>query len=129
MQEIKEHLEQYTKLLPLGKSISTPEAEKRASKFLEAMAFIADCKHELTKERIKHLSTQTATYAQEMSKGTGKTVTENKATAEASDGYKNAREELEGTENDISYLKAYYEIFQNGHVFYRNLAKGESYGG
>lgn len=126
MKEIKDFLNEYTMLLPLGKSISTSEAERRASKFLEAMAVISDWKHEFTKAKIGQLSVQTAIYAQELSKGTGKTVTENKTAAEASDVYRVAREDLENTENDISYLKAYYELFNNGHLFYRQLAKGET---
>ncbi len=31
------------------------------------------------------------------------------------------------TENDLSYLKAYYDIFMAAHVFYRNMAKGEQF--
>jgi hypothetical protein len=126
VKEIKEFIDEYKRLLPLSKSISSVEAERRAGKFLEAMATIADCKHEFTKVKIKDLSVQTATYAQELAKGTGKTITENKVTAEASEVYVTAREALEGTENDISYLKTYYEIFNNAHVLYRNLAKGEN---
>jgi transposase len=123
--EMKEFIEKYRRLLPIGNSISTSEAEKRAAMFLEAMATVADWKHEFTKTRIQQLSTQTATYASELSKGTAKTVTENKTTAEASDEYTSAREALEGTENDISYLKTYYEVFQNAHILYRQLSKGD----
>lgn len=125
MKEMKEALEKYTKLLPMGTSVSYTEAEKRAGAFLEAMAMVTDWRHLLTQEKIKALSIQTAIYAQELSKGTSKTVTENKIAAEASEEYTRAREDLEGLDNDLSYLKAHYEIFQNGHLFYRQLAKGE----
>lgn len=123
MVEIKEFIEKYSKLLPVGTSVSYTEAERRAGEFLSAMAYITDVKHMLTSEKIKLLSIQTAVYAQEMSKGTAKTVTENKLTAEASAEYTAAREALENIDNDISYLRAYYEVFTNGHLFYRNLAK------
>lgn len=125
---MKEFIDEYKKLLPLGKSISAAEAERRASKFLEAMATIADLKHEFTKAKIKDLSVQTAVYAEQLAKGTGKTVTENKTAAEASKEYTEARETLESTDNDISYLKTYYEIFHDAHILYRTLAKGESFG-
>lgn len=126
MKESKKYIELYVQMLPVGTSISFTEAEKRAGEFLSAMATISDWKHILTCEKIKFLSVQTATYAQEMAKGTAKTVTENKLTAEASPEYTKAREELEGIDNDISYLKAHYDIFNNAHIFYRNMSKGEN---
>jgi len=122
--DIKQFIDEYKALLPLNKSISTTEAEKRAAKFLEAMAVISDWKHSFIETKIGQLSTQTAVYAQELAKGTAKTVTENKTTAEASEAYAAAREALEFTENDITYLKAYFDIFTQAHLLYRNLAKG-----
>lgn len=126
MNNIKMELEQYLTLLPVGNSISYTEAEKRAGLFLEAMAKVANSRHELGSDKIKLLSVQTATYAEQMGKGTAKTVTENKLTAEASKEYTKAREELESVDNDLSYLRAMYEIANNAHIFYRNYAKGDN---
>lgn len=123
MSDFKLMIEEYAKLLPVGTSISYVEAERRASEFLVAMAKVTDLKHIFSKEKIAQLSLQTATYANEMSKGTSKTVTENKLNAEASEAYTLAREALEEIENDIAYLKTYYEIFNNAHIFFRNLSK------
>lgn len=125
MKEVKEYLERFEKLLPVGTSLSTIESERRAGEFLGAMAYITNLRHILSKDKIRLLSVQTAVYAEQLSKGTAKTMTENKVTAEASIEYMESREELENAENDLSYLKAYYEIFNNAHVFYRNLAKGD----
>ena len=88
-------------------------------------ARITDWRHILSEEKIKFLTVQTAVYSEELSKGTAKTMTENKVTAEASESYSSARESLESIENDLSYLRAYYDIFNNAHVFYRQMAKGE----
>lgn len=126
MNNLQEYLLEYQKLLPVGTSISFTEAERRAGLFLEAMAKITNWRHDFSCQRIKELTSQTATYAQELSKGTAKTVTENKVTAESSQEYIVAREALEQTENDLSYLKAFHDIFQNAHIFYRNMAKGEN---
>lgn len=126
MRDIKEFIQGYAELLAVGTSVSFTEAERRAGEFLSAMAQITDVRHLLSNEKIKLLSVQTATYAQELGKGTAKTVTENKTSAEASPIYMKAREELEGIENDLSYLKAYYDIFNNGHIFYRTMAKGDN---
>jgi len=125
MQEIKDLIEKYSALLSLSKSISLPEAERRASEFLVAMAKITDIRHMFSEDKIKYTSVQTAVYAQELSKGTAKTMTENKVTAEASAEYLKAREDLERIENDIAYLRSYYDIFNNAHIFFRTMAKGE----
>lgn len=122
----QELIENYTKLLPVNNSINLVEAERRAGEFLYALAHITDLKHSHSNDKIKLLSYQTAVYAQELSKGTAKTMTENKVTAEASKEYTEAREDLEVIENDISYLKAYYDIFMAAHVFYRQMAKGDN---
>lgn len=126
MNEVKEFIEKYTKLLPVGTSISFTDAEKRAGEFLHALAMITNFRHILGEEKIKLTSIQTAVFAEQMSKGTAKTVTENKLTAEASEEYTRAREELETVENNLSYLKAYYDIFNNGHLYYRQMARGDN---
>lgn len=126
MQEIKDYLAKFERLLPVGTSISYTEAERRAGEFLGAMAHLANLRHILSDDKIRLLSVQTAVYAEQMGKGTAKTVTENKLTAEASQEYTKAREEFERIENDISYLKAYSDIFSAAHVFYRQMARGEN---
>lgn len=126
MTDFKDYIDGYAKLLPIGTSVSYTEAEKRASQFLAAMATITDWRHTFSAEKIKLLSAQTAVYAVELGNGTAKTMTENKVTAEASASYTEAREALENIENDLSYLKAYYDIFMSAHVFYRQMARGEN---
>lgn len=123
MNEMKDFIEQYSKLLPLAKSISYVEAERRASEFLTVMATITNWRHMFSEEKIKLTSVQSAVYAVEIGKGTDKTVTINKLNAEASKEYTDAREALERVENDLSYLKTYYEIFLNGHLFYRSICR------
>lgn len=125
MKEVKDFVDKYSKLLALNKSISTSEAERRAGEFLSAMATLTNWRHTFAEDKIRLISIQTAVYAEQLSKGTAKTMTENKVTAEASGEYLEAREGLERIENDISYLKAYYDIFHDGHIFYRQMAKGE----
>ena len=48
-----------------------------------------------------------------------------KSKAECS--YIEAREQLEQIENDLSYLKTYYEVFQNAHIFYRGQARDNTF--
>ncbi len=126
MQEIKDQLAVYEKLLPVGKSVSFVEAERRAGEFLVAMATITNLRHIFSEEKIKYTSVLAAVYAEGLSKATAKTVTENKVTVEASQEYQSARESVERIENDLSYLKAFYDIFLNGHLFYRQMAKEQN---
>jgi len=125
MNEIREKIAEYSKLLAVRQSVSLTEAEKRAGEFLMAMAIITEERHKLSSKKIEYTTLQTATYAQELQKGTAKTVTENKLQAESTEDYIAVREELERVENDLSYLRAYYDIFHDGHIFYRTMAKGE----
>lgn len=125
MNNYQEALKTYSELLPLGKSISFTDAEKRAATFLEAMANVATWRHELGEEKIRLTSTVSAVFHQMMAVAGGKTMTESKAKVEGSLEHSTVREELERIENDISYLKAYYDIFNNAHIFYRNMAKGD----
>lgn len=126
LQEIKERLAGYNKILPVGKGLTQLESERRAGEFLTAMSYLLDLKHTFGESKISALSIQNITYAEELGKCTGKTVTENKVTVEATDVYIAARTALELTENDISYLKAAFDLYSNAHIFYRNLAKGEN---
>lgn len=123
--DFKEYIERYAKLLPVKNGVSYTEAEKRAGEFLDAQAHITNWRHMLSDEKIRLTSTQTAVFAQELFKGTAKTVTENKLNAEACPEVIRIREELERIDNDLSYLKCYYDIFYNAHIFYRQLSKGE----
>ena len=125
MSDMKEYISEINKLLPLGKSISQPDAEKRAGQFLAAMAKVTDWRHILSEEKIRCLSVRTAVYAEEMQKNSELKVAAGQAASEAAPAYIEAREGLERIENDLNYLKACYDIFMNGHLFYRQMAKGE----
>lgn len=119
----KETIATYETLLPSSASFSTTEAERRAGEFLVIMAKITDWRHQLHEDKIKKLTVQTATFAEQMSLGTSSTMTQNKMVAEASKPYEKAREDLERVENDLSYLKAMFDVFNNAHIFYRGIAK------
>lgn len=126
MKEIKEQIQKWTQLLPTGKVVTAIEAERRASEFLVANAHIAEWIHLFKDGKIKSESMKVGVYATEMNNCPSKQVTEKKAMAEASESYLKVREEFEFIENDISYLKAFQEIFNNGHIFYRNISRENS---
>lgn len=121
--EIKDYLTKHTELLPVNRSISTVEAERRAGLFLEVCARIIDWRHLLSEGKIEAVTMQSVVYSEELSKCEGKTITADKISVEANPRYTGVREELESCENDINYLKAMLDVFMAGHVFYRNMAK------
>jgi hypothetical protein len=123
----KEYLSGMASTLALNSSISSSEAEKKASMYLLVLAKIADTRHILAEEKIKATSIQTVTFAEVLSEQKAKTVTENKMNAEANPFYIKTRESVEELENDIVYLKAYFDVFTNAHLFYRAVMKGEHY--
>lgn len=126
MKEIKEYFEVMNALLPINGSISTPEYERRSGEFLTALAKVADWRHILSEEKIKLTSVHLAVYAEQLAKGSEKTITANKTIAEASSEYTQAREDLERIENDLSYLKTHHEIYMAAHILYRQLSRNEA---
>jgi hypothetical protein len=125
MDELKFKIDSCAGLLATDKAVSQREAEKRAGAFLEILAHIVNGIDTLSDEKIKAQSLQAVVFAQTMALDTTKGVTEKKINVEANPDYITAREHLEGVENDLTYLKTYFKIFENGHLFYRQLAKAE----
>lgn len=124
--EMRDVIGRYTKLLSLERSISTQVAEQRASEFLVIMAFIAEWKLEISEDKIEKDSVASAVFADELAKCKGDKITENKKLVEASSAYAEAREASEVNKVQLSYLSTYYEIFQNSHLFYRQMARGDN---
>lgn len=124
MKDLQAFIDKYVKMLPIeGKLLSQPEAERRASEFLVACAHVTNLKHDFGNEKIKASSLERAVYAQVISASDSKKITESKLMAEAHEDYQAARENLEQIDNDINFLKSYYEIFLNAHLFYRGQAR------
>ena len=122
---MKELIAEYVDMLPTGKSLSQTEVEKRASSFLVATAHITNWRHLFSDKKIEATSIEKAVYAAKLAQSEGKGVTEKKIEVEADEEYRVAREEIEKLDNDLAFLRSYYDIFMNAHVFYRQLAKGE----
>lgn len=125
MKELKFRIDSCVGFLATDKAVSEREAERRAGAFLEVQAHIVNGIDTLSDDKIKAVSLQAAIYAQLMARDSTKGVTEKKINVEAAPDYISARENLEHVENDLTYLKTYFKIFENAHIFYRNLAKGE----
>jgi len=106
------------------KVISGPEAEQRAGEFLYAVGMISNARRRINDDRIL-IETQTKVkYAQAIGSAEGKNVTEKKINAECNPDYTDTYEILQRLEGIITYLKTQEKVFENAHIFYRNLYRG-----
>lgn len=125
LSKLKKLISEAVELLPTEKAVSEREAERRAGRFLEIQAFIVDSIDTLNDNKIRATSLEKAVYAKVLSEVRVKQVTEKKIQTEADPDYQATRENLEDVDARINYLKSYYKIFDNAHIFYRQLSKAE----
>lgn len=124
MNALLEEIETYTDLLPTsGNSVSKSDAEDRATKFLVISSKLLNARFLANEDKIKAISIAKSIFAQVTREADGKNVTEKKLNAEANSDYQEAREYLEKIENKVDFFKTYINIFNDAHVFYRQLSK------
>lgn len=122
MKDFDEFLEKYIEMIPTTGSISTQEAEVRASEFLVGMAHLTNYKHELGDNLIKNKTLRDIAYRSAVNMAQGSNAETRKANAEANPEYITAREEFESIENRLYTIRTYQDIFINAHHFYRKSA-------
>lgn len=120
------YIDECYKLLNADNVISDREAQLRSGRFLEAQFHISKGIRELASILLKSKSLNEMTYTSLLNADGAKNVTEKKANAEANPSFITVREHFETIEADIDNLKSMLKVFENAHVFYRQLAKGES---
>lgn len=98
------------------------EARSRAARFLIIQAQLNDHLKVLDDVMVKATTQEAATYAQALMKQAGKNVTENKINAEADPEYCAARESSEMIKSEHNWTKRHYDIFENAHVMFRQIA-------
>jgi hypothetical protein len=123
---IHDMVDEYNELLPMATTISQVDAEMRATKFLVAVALLTNIKHALGDELIAATSVEKGVYAKIMNRDESKTVGQRDANVKAHPEYIAAREALEKVENDMDFIKTYQKIYDNAHIFYRQLARMET---
>lgn len=115
--------DEYSEMIPRPHALSTQENERRALEFLVAMAKLSNLKKACEDAKIEASSLEKAVYAASIHRAGGKNITEKKVEAEADGEYMIARELFEKFEVLKSFIDAYYGIFENAHIMYRNLSK------
>lgn len=123
MKDVQEKLEKYVEMLRVDRAMLTPsEAEHRAGELLYINAHLSNWRYLYTNEKIKAQSMEQAVYASVLSRLAVKKITESKILVEADPEYQKAREKVESLDNDLNYFRHYQEIFNNGHIFFRQLS-------
>jgi hypothetical protein len=126
--DLESKIKWYLDFLP-SDGISTVEAEKRASIFLQAMGDIAQWRLKKAEEKSKAESLERTTYGSLLNTLKSGSITENKLKVESNSLYQNSRETFEKASSEEDYLKHISDLFTNAHIFYRQLLKGVSNGG
>lgn len=98
------------------------DARNRAAKFLVIQAHLNDHLKILDDLMVKASTEEKAMYAQAILTAGGKNVTEAKIIAEANPDYCRARESIELIKSEHNWTKRHFDIFENAHVMFRQIA-------
>jgi hypothetical protein len=126
IEQLKAYLDEMFKYLNADNLVSAREAEIRAGRFLEAQYRIAAGIRSLERERFKLESYKNVTFNQLLSATSGKTVKEKQSAVDADPTFIPIQEKYSDIESDLSFLKNVARVFADGHVFYRQQAKGDN---
>lgn len=121
---LKKMVSDHIDLISFGKN-AYKEATERTTKFLVVVSILADHRLDLERHKAKVSTLRDAFYSKAMTEAEGKTITEKKLKADQEVNYTNQREAVEEIEAEISWIKTHIDIFNNAHVTYRQIAKGE----
>jgi len=120
-QQLQKLVNDYLDLIEINRD-AIIDARNRAAKFLVVQSHLSNHLKLLDDVKVKASTIEKATYAQALMKQAGKNVTENKINAEADPEYANARESLELVTAEVNWTKRHYDIFENAHVMFRQIA-------
>lgn len=125
--DLRSYIKSHLDLLPVEQTLQPSDAECRAARLLVATAFLADYRHSMLAAKIAANSEAISTYSKVMNTtefGPKVTVTEKKSLTEANPDYLKSQESVDVFENNAKYLSTIIEVFNNGHLLLRQIAKG-----
>lgn len=121
-EQIDKVVEQYINLLPIDNGMQN-NSDVKASKFLLAIAKLAEFRLHLTQERIKKDSLKSIAYAEAINNAPGTSAPIREANAEANADYISVQSEVASTDNLLKYVVTMQDLFTNAHLLYRALLK------
>jgi molecular chaperone GrpE (heat shock protein) len=123
--ELKELCMALLELVPNGR-MELHEAEELAPKFQRIRADIASVQLELEMNRNKFKAVSKTQYKNAILTVTEKwTAAQKEAAAKADPDFLNTVESLDNLESRIDYCKTMSDVFNNFHIFYRQISRGE----
>ena len=125
MENIQKYVEEKLPLLSL-EGVDTPrKAETRAADLLFVIGDLMNAKLNTLQRLSKSKSQHTITLQSVMDSIEAKTITEKKSKAESTMAVTTTREEMEKAENELSYIRGCTDMFNNSHVLFRQISRGE----
>lgn len=124
-EEIQKIVDDYVKLLPTEDDKLMLNSEVKASKFLLAIAKLAKIRDELMNQKVKRDALKTVAYAEAINNAPGTNAPTKQANAEANPDYLKTAEDVSLIDNQLMYTKVMIDVFNNAHILYRGLMKGE----
>lgn len=120
--DVKEYIQTSLDSCPEGQ-VNIIEAEKLALKFLLVKAKLVEYHLKLDFQKNAQSGVVAATYKQAIFSAEGKNAPEKTACAEAAPMYTSQKELLDNISSQVYYLRMMEDVFNNLHIFYRNLGK------
>lgn len=124
-ENIQSIVDQYVELLPTESLSPQIGSEVKASKFLLAIAKLAEYRDHLLKAKIEKDSMSTIEFKNSILAAEGSDAKKREAIALADPTYLEASTNAKTIDSDLQYVKTMMEVFNNAHILYRGLTKGE----
>lgn len=124
-EQINKIVDQYIELLPIQDNKLLAHSEVKASKFLLAIAKLVAVRDQLLNSKVKKDALRSISYADAINNAPGTNAPTKSANADANPNYLAASEEVSIIDNQLQYVKTMIEVFNNAHILYRGLMKGE----
>lgn len=122
LEDIQQVIDDHINLITVD-SKSLAQARERSAKFLVIQSVLASFLKDFEEEKARIKTLETATYSQAIREAEGKNITEKKVSAEENIAYSSSREALEKMEAVRDYIRTHIKIFENAHLFFRQLCR------
>jgi hypothetical protein len=123
--EIEQIVNKYIELLPVEDDKLLAHSEVKASKFLLAVAKLAAIRDQLMNAKVKKDALKSVAYADAINNAVGSNAPTREANAAANPNYLGIAEQVAIIDNQLKYTATMIEVFNNAHILYRGLMKGE----
>lgn len=124
-EQINNIINPYLDLLPTNSDNFNQQSEIKASKFLVALTKLAALRDQLLNDKVKKDSLLAVEFNSSLSIQKAGDAKAREVSAKANPEYLAVKEEVEMLDNKLLYIKTMMEIFNNSHLLYRAMMKGE----